>query len=241
MELTLIQLAQLTGSEEEPSGGLSPKTTIKPIFNKQASNNASTTANKPSAPSVHPAEKVSEKVVANAGVSYPQSLKTEEHKVKKVKDISSLSISITKRSKDASKETAQVSKESTSTPTLEKQPISLNDLKSKWEQYANNLPFEQVAMAKKMLNTQIDLLDETKIEIKVDNTLAANDFQTFLPDIKQYLQKALHNDMLDIAITINESKEQQKAFTKTERFQEMAEKNHTLLDLKNEFALEFFN
>ena len=152
-----------------------------------------------------------------------------------------MSISITKRSKDASKETTQAPKESASATTLEKQPISLNDLKSKWEQYANNLPFEQVAMAKKMLNTPIDLIDESKIEIKVDNKLAANDYQTILPDIEQYLHKTLHNDLLEIIITINESKEQPKAFTKTERFQEMAEKNHTLLDLKNEFALEFSN
>ena len=241
VELTLIQLAQLTGNDEEPSGGLSPKTTIKPIFNKQASNNAPATANKPAAPTVPSSEKASKKGSANVGVSYPQSLKTEEHKVKKVKDISSLSISITKRTKDTSKEAAQMSKENTSATTLEKQPISLNDLKSKWEQYANNLPFEQVAMAKKMLNTQVDLLDDSKIEIKVDNKLAANDFQAILPDIKQYLQKALHNDILEIDITINESKEQSKAFTKTERFQEMAEKNHVLQDLKNEFALEFSN
>ena len=241
VELTLIQLAQLTGNEEEPSGGLSPKSTIKPLFNKHASSNAQATASKPVTPTTPSAEKAPEKGTNNAGINFQQSHKAEERKIKTVKDLSSLSISITQRPKEVSKETAQVPKESAPATTLEKQPIHADDLKSKWEQFANNLPVEQVAMAKKMLNTQVDLIDESKIDIKVDNKLAANDYQAILPDLSQYLQKALHNDFLEINITVNETIEQPKAFTKTERFQEMAEKNHTLLDLKKEFALEFSN
>ena len=241
VELTLIQLAQLTSNDEEPSGGLSPKSTIKPLFYKQASSNAQATVSKPVVPTTPSAEKAPEKGTNSAGISFQQSHKAEERKIKTVKDLSSLSISISKRPNDVSKETAQVPKESATAISLEKQPIHADDLKSKWEQYANNLPLEQVAMAKKMLNTQIDLIDESKIDIKVDNKLAANDYQTILPDLRQYLRKALHNDFLEINITINESIEQPKAFTKTERFQEMVEKNHTLLDLKKEFALEFSN
>ena len=237
VELTLIQLAQLTGNEEEPSGGLSPKSTIKPLFNKQSSSNAP--ANKSVAPTTPSTEKAPEKGTNTAGLSFQQPHKAEERKIKKVKDLSTLSISITKRPKDVSKDTADTPKDSAPATSLEKQPIRADDLKNKWEQYANNLPLEQVAMAKKMLNTQIDVIDESKIDIKVDNKLAANDYQAILPDLCPYLKKALHNDYLEINITINESIEQPKAFTKTERFQEMADKNHTLLDLKKEFALEF--
>ena len=90
-----------------------------------------------------------------------------------------------------------------------------------------------------MLTTQVALIEGTKVQIMVDNKLAAQDFLSMKLTLRDYLRKNLHNSALDIVVVENAAKEQPKAFTRLERFQHMAEKNHVLIDLKDEFNLEF--
>jgi len=241
VELTLIQLAQIT-SDEEPSGGLSPKAKIKPIF-QQASVKAASQETSSPAPAVHPtANKAPETKSAapaekaSTGINFQQTLKANEPKTKTVK--STLGFSIKDSLKHETEKEVTLKPQEAPAAPIEEQPINENELKRQWMQYANSLPVEEVAMTKKMLNTQIALISNTKVQITVDNKLAANDYQQILPSLKQHLQKVLHNGKLEFDINVSEVTEQ-KAFTRAERYQQMEEKNHTLRDLKDEFSLEF--
>lgn len=251
VELTLIQLAQLTSDEDDPASGRGPATTIKPIFQKQANQSAPQQVSAPTpAPTAHaapqqaaqkPASPAPEapKAQPHGTLTFTQALNAPERKVKTVKDLSTLSISIKPHTTEAAKTSASEKQASETQAIVENQPIDDAALHQKWIQYANSLPVEQIAMTKKMLTTQVALIEGTKVQIMVDNKLAARDFITLKPALQDYLQKNLHNSALDIEVVENAVTEQPKAFTRTERFQLMAEKNHVLVDLKDEFNLEF--
>ena len=250
VELTLIQLAQLTSDDEDPASGRGPATTIKPIFSKQTAQSApqgvSAPASAPTAPAAPqqtaqkavPPTPEAPKPQTHGSLNFAQVLHAPERKVKTVKDLSTLSISI-KPQRQAETQTPAPAQPVTKAQPTENQPIDLADLRQKWIQYANSLPVEQIAMTKKMLGTPIALTEGTKVQITVDNKLAAQDFLAMKPALIAHLQKELHNSALDLEVVENAVTEQPKAFTRTERFQLMAEKNHVLVDLKDEFNLEF--
>ena len=174
----------------------------------------------------------------HSSLNFAQVLHAPERKVKTVKDLSTLSISI-KPQRQAETQMSAPAQPVTKAQPTENQPIDLADLRQKWIQYANSLPVEQIAMTKKMLGTPIALAEGTKVQITVDNKLAAQDFLAMKPALIAHLQKELHNSALDLEVVESAVAEQPKAFTRTERFQLMAEKNHVLVDLKDEFNLEF--
>ena len=250
VELTLIQLAQLTSDDEDPASGRGPATTIKPIFSKQTAQSApqgvSAPASAPTAPAApqqtaqkaEPPTPEAQKAQTHGSLNFAQVLHAPERKVKTVKDLSTLSISI-KPQRQAETQMSAPAQPVTKAQHTENEPIDLADLRQKWIQYANSLPVEQIAMTKKMLGTPITLAEGTKVQITVDNKLAAQDFLAMKPALIAHLQKELHNSALDLEVVESVVTEQPKAFTRTERFQLMAEKNHVLVDLKDEFNLEF--
>ena len=245
VELTLIQLAQLTSDEDDPASGRGPATTIKPIFSKQNTQSAPQSVSAPApAPKAPATKQQAAQTTASPTPEAPKThgsltfTKTPERRVKTVKDLSGLSISIKPRT--ATPQVPEPEKhEPEAKPVVENQPVDNEALRQKWIQYANSLPAEQIAMTKKMLTTQVALTGGTKVQITVDNKLAAQDFLSMKAALLDYLQKNLHNSALDIEVVENATTEQPKAYTRTERFQLMAERNHVLIDLKDEFNLEF--
>lgn len=67
------------------------------------------------------------------------------------------------------------------------------DVNYYWQEYAGQLPKEQVAMAKRMQNMHATLLDSTTFEVTVDNEIAAKDFTDMIPSLQDYLRTRLKN------------------------------------------------
>lgn len=239
VELTLIQLAQLTAAPDN-DGGQPSQPPLKPVFNN-------TSPGRPSAPPAQTPVQSSatQSMQAQAQSPAPPSAavvplsspsQPAKPKVKTV-DNQQFSVSIKRPVTSNSQKEAPASQEQP--VTEEAQPVSEEELRSKWFQFANTLPIEQVAMAKKMKGTTVCLTAPTSVQITVDNKLAAQDFQALMPQLSQYLQRELHNGQLEISVTISEATDTPRTYTKLERFQHMAEKNKALQQLKNEFGLEF--
>ena len=250
VELTLIQLAQLSEDSESPSGGLGPKTTLKPLFTKQAA-----TEPQPATPAAQVPQTPFHKQVGSS-ISSPQGMSSTPAKNEvqptspqpkaattagtKAQLFEEMQISIKHWNiSDAPSASDHQDDKAANLQTLEHQPLNEETLKSKWASFANQLPQEQVAMTKKMQNALLEVAPEDVVQIGVDNALAANEFQAIMPDLQAYLQKELHNGYLTLNIVVNESDEHTQAYTKTERFEQMAQENPVLLELKDEFALEF--
>jgi DNA polymerase-3 subunit gamma/tau len=115
------------------------------------------------------------------------------------------------------------------------------DLNHYWQAYANALPKDYVAFARRMQPMRLSLMkDGVSFEVVVDNDLSARDFRTMQPSIQSYLRKYLQNKNVQMQVRVSEAKETVRAVGRVERFQLMAKKNPSLLKLKKEFGLELY-
>ena len=270
VELTLIQVAQLTTEGDDVSGGRGPKKTIKPVFTQpaaaqqpqvasatqvqqapvhsspssvttQAANG--TTAQHPQASAaVQPGAPASPGAASSAPSQGAGVAQTakEERKIPVMK-MSSLGVSIKNPQRD------QVSQNATTTyvPKVQ-QPeedfmFNDRDLNYYWQEYAGQLPKEQDALAKRMQMLRPALLNNsTTFEGVVDNEFAAKDFTALIPELQDYLRGRLKNSKVMMTVRVSEATETVRPVGRVEKFQMMAQKNQALMQLKDEFGLELY-
>ena len=115
------------------------------------------------------------------------------------------------------------------------------DLNYYWQEYAGQLPKEQVAIAKRMQVLRPVLLNNsTTFEIVVDNEIAAKDFTALIPELQDYLRVRLKNSKVVMTVRVSAPTETVRAVGRVEKFQMMSQKNQALMQLKEEFGLELY-
>ena len=77
-------------------------------------------------------------------------------------------------------------------------------------------------------------------EVTVDNEMVAKDFNDFLPQVLAHLRNKLKNQHANLIIRISEAEEQERAYSRIEKFQMMAQKNPAVIDLQKAFGLELY-
>ena len=102
------------------------------------------------------------------------------------------------------------------------------------------MPKEQVAIAKRMQNMRITLINDTTFEAVVDNEIIAKEFTGMIPTLQNYLRTRLKNRKVTMTVRISAPTEKVRAYGRVEKFQMMAQKNSALLQLKEEFGLELY-
>ena len=267
VELTLIQVAQLTTEGDDVSGGRSPKQTIKPVFSQPAaaqpsqvasassvqqapvhSSPASVTANvtpnrqpqmattaRPVSPSA--TNTTSSAPLPGAGIP---SVAKEERKVPVMK-MSSLGVSIKNPQRDQAAQNATVAHVPRVQQPEQDSNFNERDLNYYWQEYAGQLPKEQVAIAKRMQVLRPVLLNNsTTFEIVVDNEIAAKDFTALIPELQDYLRGRLKNSNVVMTVRVSAPTETVRAVGRVEKFQMMSQKNQALMQLKEEFGLELY-
>lgn len=253
VELTLIQVAQLTAEEDDGANGRSPKQAIKPIFTQPAA------AQQPQATAATPQQTVQPAVQTN---STPQPAATQhsnattphatptavlmaqgrEKKKIPVMKMSGLGVSIKRPHIE------EEQRNPSSNPTAAHQAaqpeedyiFNERDLNYYWQEYAGRMPKEQVAIAKRMQNMRITLINDTTFEAVVDNEIVAKEFTGMIPTLQNYLRTRLKNRKVTMTVRISAPTEKVRAYGRVEKFQMMAQKNSALLQLKEEFGLELY-
>ena len=250
VELTLIELAQLDTPADEPSGGLRPQAALKPVAPQAQpaeaprAQPAAPSAPAHAAPASKPAGK-SAQPAANAAARHVTSVlsaqKAEEKKIPVVQK-GGLGISI----KHAPAEEKPYAPAPVAPPVQASEPqpdedyiFNERDVNYYWQEYAGRLPQEQVAMAKRMQSMRLRLLNDTTFEAVVDNPIVAKEFADMAPAIQNYLRARLKNRRATMTVRVSAPTEKVRAYGRNEQFQMMAEKNKALLELKDEFGLEF--
>ena len=270
VELTLIQVAQLTTEGDDVSGGRGPKKTIKPVFTQPAAAQQPQVASGTQvqqAPVHSSPSSVTTQAANGTTAQYPQASAAvqqgapaspraassapsqgagvaqtakEERKIPVMK-MSSLGVSIKNPQRD------QVSQNATTTyvPKVQ-QPeedfmFNDRDLNYYWQEYAGQLPKEQDALAKRMQMLRPALLNNsTTFEVVVDNEFAAKDFTALIPELQDYLRGRLKNSKVMMTVRVSEATETVRPVGRVEKFQMMAQKNQALMQLKDEFGLELY-
>ena len=241
IELTLIQLAQLTEPDAE-SEGRSPKQTLKPVFSQaqpaQVSQPAAGASVSEPRPVCQPQPKPAE---TNAVHSSPLPKMDIGNKIPVMK-AGSMNISI-KRPYAAQKNThtaqAGVKPSVSDEQAYEDYIINERDLNVYWTEYAVNLPKEEAANAARMRNIHPHLLEDgVTFEVVVDNGMVQKYMQNLSAGIEAHLRGRLHNRKITMKVRVSEQGENVRAYSHLERFQMMSQKNPSLLKLKEELGLE---
>lgn len=253
VELTLIQVAQLTAEEDDGANGRSPKQAIKPIFTQPAA------AQQPQATAAMPQQTVQPAVQTNStpqpaatqhsNATTPHATPTavlmaqgrEEKKIPVMK-MSGLGVSIKRPHIE------EEQRNPSSNPTAAHQAaqpeedyiFNERDLNYYWQEYAGRMSKEQVAIAKRMQNMRITLINDTTFEAVVDNEIVAKEFTGMIPTLQNYLRTRLKNRKVTMTVRISAPTEKVRAYGRVEKFQMMAQKNSALLQLKEEFGLELY-
>lgn len=253
VELTLIQVAQLTAEEDDGANGRSPKQAIKPIFTQPAA------AQQPQATAATPQQTVQPAVQTNStpqpaatqhsNATTPHATPTavlmaqgrEEKKIPVMK-MSGLGVSIKRPHIEEEQRNPSSNPTAAHQAAQPKEDYIFNerDLNYYWQEYAGRMPKEQVAIAKRMQNMRITLINDTTFEAVVDNEIVAKEFTGMIPTLQNYLRTRLKNRKVTMTVRISAPTEKVRAYGRVEKFQMMAQKNSALLQLKEEFGLELY-
>ena len=253
VELTLIQVAQITAEGDDAASGHSPKQAIKPIFTQPApaqQSQAAPVAPRPQASIKSQTAPATTPVTNTAAIttnSVPHTTPTaillaqgkEEKKVPVMK-MSGLGVSIKRpKAEEETKSTTTTTAQQAAQPE-EDYIFNERDVNYYWQEYAGRMPKEQVAIAKRMQNMRVTLLNDTTFEAVVDNEIVSKEFTAMIPHLQEYLRARLKNRKVTMTVRISAPTEKVHAYGRVEKFQMMVQKNDALLQLKNEFGLELY-
>ncbi|WP_333616121.1 DNA polymerase III subunit gamma/tau [Bacteroides pyogenes] len=192
------------------------------------------------ASSVEAPSKVYRTVAASSVDAGDSSVVKENRKVPRIK-ISTLGMSIKNPQREEPAPAAPADIRKVDSEPEEDFIFNERDLNYYWQEYAGSLPMEQVAIAKRMQVLRPVLLrNSTTFEVVVDNEIAAKDFTALIPELQTYLRGRLKNSKVVMKVRVSASTENVLPVGRVEKFQMMARKNQSLMQLKEEFGLELY-
>ena len=250
VELTLIQLAQLTeeGSEADVGDGRSPKL-LKPLFKKAAVNGMSAPAKQPvkEAPQPNVPQEDTPATQVSTNANSIDSLGARSRSALHVLKANKLGFSI----KRATEAMAQPQKEKNgATNATDKEPATMAsaedfspiddlELSIQWRAFAHQLPQEHTALAQRMLVMKTKKINEEGLyEVVVDNETTQKDLLYIKPHLEKFLRAQLKTPFFTLQIRMAEASERVAALTQGERYQKMLATNPALAALRETLGLE---
>ena len=239
VELTLIQVAQITQpAEEGASAGRKPRR-LKSLFKNliQQSQPKKTTA-----PQVAAAERAVSPPAVNSAAKAGGI--TSQPAPATTRTISGIGFSWNKLGqKDSPKKSGmQIIPGSINLPTGQDHTndaqFSQTDLEFQWMSMCNRMPQKLSGIATRMKNMNPTITDFPAIEIMVDNDLIKQEIEDIKGSITKTLQIYLHNNQLHIEVIVSEQQEMQKILSRREQYEEMAENNPAVAKLQQALDLE---
>ena len=238
VELTLIQVAQITQPEDESAGaGRSPKrlkslfkllTTTQPKTVKQV-----TVVEQPAA--------VAPKTTASTPVVETQAAATETttESVSKPKlKLSNIGFTFNKlrQQKDQPLQTNEKSKEKTS--SVEQRVFTQEELELQWMSMCNRMPQKMAGMASRMKNMIPKITDFPNVELLIDNNVLLNQIENIKARIRVTLAKGLQNNDIKIELRLAEAEEIAPIKTKMDIFDDMRKANPSIERLRQVLQLD---
>ena len=246
VELTLIEIAQITQpAEEGDSAGRSPRR-LKSLF-KHLMRQAQP---KPAAPQVAAAKPVVSKETSNPSMTSIPSMTSSSSNSRESGEPSQPSKPAVKLGgigfswnnlMDQGKPSKINIIPGTVSPAIAQQKnaqFSQEDLELQWMAMCNRMPQELSGIATRMKNMNPTITELPQIEVQVDNALIKQEMEDFKGRIVSSLRNGLQNESLSLEIVIVEQKEQVKVMTRREQFEKLTKENPAIDKLRQVFNLE---
>ena len=218
VEITLIEMAQLSSDDGEASG-LCPTKILKPIFQ-----------------ALRPKTEVFQNVQPASPAKTESPARTAAPSVITPRRPGAFSI---RRQQNSQSQQSTTVQETVIVPTFENQPVNPTDLTVAWREFAKNLPQEDRALSFQLDNMEPKLQEDGQtILVIVDNPSLQGELHKIQPRIEGYLHQRLQNNALKLTTRLREATDKRRALSRMEIFNEMLEQSEALRKLKEEFELE---
>ena len=239
VELTLIEIAQITQPDDDASAGRRPrrlKTLFKNLIRQSQPQNATpqvvaakpVVSAKPNAISkpAHPeAPNPQPKPSAPAspamkigGIGFSWNNLRNQGKPSKMKIIPGSVSAAVEQQTDA--------------------VFSQEDLELQWMAMCNRMPKELYGIATRMKNMNPVIIELPRIEVTVDNALIKQEMDDFRGRIVNTLKQSLQNAKITLDIRVAEHQDQAKILSRREQFELMSKENPAIEKLRQAFDLE---
>ena len=246
VELTLIEVAQITQPDDGASAGRRPKR-LKSLFKHLIQQSQPKSAT----PQVVAAEApVSQPYPKNQNTqSTPSSQKTPTDQPAKAPkpavsttSLKNIGFSWTKLRQDrSSKVNFSDSLAEMKDGQANDQKFSQEDLELQWMSMCNRMSDNQpqlIGIATRMKNMNPVITEFPQIEVTVENELIKQDMEAIYKSILKTLQLHLRNNQITFTILVSDQKEQTRILSRREQFEEMSKINPAVAKLQQAFDLE---
>ena len=246
VELTLIEVAQITQPDDGASAGRRPKR-LKSLFKHLIQQSQPKSAT----PQVVAAEApVSQPYPKNQNtLSTPSAQKTPTDQPAKAPkpavsttSLKNIGFSWTKLRQDrSSKVNFSDSLAEMKDGQANNQKFSQEDLELQWMSMCNRMSDNQpqlIGIATRMKNMNPVITEFPQIEVTVENELIKQDMEAIYKSILKTLQLHLRNNQITFTILVSDQKEQTRILSRREQFEEMSKINPAVAKLQQAFDLE---
>ncbi|WP_448924198.1 DNA polymerase III subunit gamma/tau [Hoylesella nanceiensis] len=238
VELTLIQVAQITQPEDADSdaSGRSPKS-LKTLFKLLTASNRTQTDKQVSASdkqkAVQPIVSKPKELTTLVKTEQPKASNNPSRPRLKISDLAVTSKGMGTRSNAAKEEYEELvnTEEQTSTFTDE-------DLREKWISMCNRMPSNMKAMAMRMKNMKLHITTLPNIEVVVDNQILLTQMNEILARLEVTMAQDLKNKDVKISLRLAKKEELKPILSDREIFAKLLKNNHSLATLKEALKLE---
>ena len=233
VELTLIEIAQITQPDDSPGSGRKPRR-LKSLF-KQLMQQAQP---KTTAPQVAVAEPVASTPTRPTTPTSPTRPTTPTHTPKLKSSISFSWNNLRNKGKDKITPVIADEAKGDGTPKNEQHFFDQHELELEWLSMCNRMPQKYSGIATRMKNMNPVILDFPSIEVVVENQLAMEQMEQIKGSIVNTLKLYLHNKDITLSMRIVEHQEQEKMLTRREQYELMEKENPSVGKLRELLDLQ---
>ena len=238
VELTLIEMAQLSSDDGEASG-LCPTQILKPIFaqlrgKKPSAEPTTSNANRQqtSAPQQHRGQQPPAAPAAPTQPMPPTVAKTPvtpRLKTFSIRHTDTTASSVVKEDEEVKQPTAYFGNK----------PVDNLSLTIAWRQFAAGLPHEDIGFTHQLNNMEPMLQEDGQTFLIIaENPIIQQELAKRKAAIELFLQQQLQNSNLRMTTRLREVTDKRRAFSRAEIFSQMLKESEPLRKLKEEFELE---
>ena len=219
VELTLIEIGQITQPDDEVGAGRRPRR-LKSLFKQLIQQSQP----KKVAPQVAQAKTAASPVSAKDDIPTP---------TMKLGGIGFSWGNLRQQSNSTKTPGMAISSKEEQTDAI----FTQEELEFQWMMMCNRMPQEYSGIATRMKNMNPVITEFPKLQVVVDNTLIQQQMEDFKGRIVKTLVNNLHNTGITLEIAVAEMSERPKLLTRREQFEAMTKENPAVAKLQQDFDL----
>ena len=236
VELTLIEIAQITQPEDAPGSGRKPRR-LKSLFKQLIQQSQPKTT----APQVAVAESAASTPTRSTQPSQPTRPTTPTARAPKLK--SSISFSWNNVREMSRKKKSIIGNliddgSGNADAAEEMVEFTQQDLALQWLSMCNRMPQKLGAIATRMKNMTPVITDHPAIEVVVDNQLALEQMEQIKGSIVNTLKRDLHHQGITLTMRVAEHQERERLLSRREQYEQMEQENPSVAKLREFFDLQ---